>query len=424
MKLEQLKKEFEQYIVIKDKWVIDVVMATIVSNLVIPKDPVWTMFVAPSSGGKSTLIAPCSGVPLVHFLDDFTEKTLLSGYKVKGKEISLLKEIGSGILAFSDFTGILNKNPNSRGEVLTQLKMVYDGKFTKATGTGKSSWEGKMGFIGASTPDIYHLLEQGRSMGERFLYYWIEQPTDEEISLKQQKNTLSSKEVTVVMKDYYDQYIQAVSNFSKGPYGLPVIRISDEQKSRLRRAAKFCVDGKTTVHTNFKTGKVDQIPNKAGVGRDNKMFEALLYALQLMDAYEAGDVSLALSDERINLIEKCAYSSINRERRAVLEILARTSEPLTSSEIGAKEGLGISKEGAEIYITPLHAIGLIQKSTGGRGFKWFIENDFVKDFINRVSKSVKDNTPTAVLEVEEPHEDDGFEEWTKQADIYNTTNFK
>jgi len=136
-----------------------------------------------------------------------------------------------------------------------------------------------------------------------------------------------------------------------------------------------------------------------------------------MDCYEAGIIDLPLSDERINLIEKCAYSSLNRERRAVLEILTKTKEPLTSSEIGAQEGLGMSKEGAELYIVPLHAVGLIQKTTGGRAFKWHIEDDSVKGFIERVSIDTHDNTPTAKLEIETETD------WQAEADNFNS-NFK
>ena len=93
MKLQDVKNEFEKYIVVKDKWILDVVLANMIGNLIIINDPVWTMIVAPSSGGKSTVIAPCVGVPSVYFVDDLTEKTLLSGFKVKGKETSFLKVI-------------------------------------------------------------------------------------------------------------------------------------------------------------------------------------------------------------------------------------------------------------------------------------------------------------------------------------------
>ena len=320
-KLKDIKQEFTKYLAIKDKWIVDVVMCNLVGNSFIPRDPIWTMIVAPSSGGKSTYLAPFASISIVHFLDDLTEKTFLSGFKQKGQEVSLLKVIGSGIMIFSDFTAILSKNPMASSEILGQLRLVYDGIFIKQTGVGKIEWKGKMGVIAASTPDVYHKLEEARPMGERFGYYIMEQPTDEEIALKQEQVNMSSKEISLAMQPFYKDYYLGIKAF-KEKHGVHPLTMTDEQKKRLRKATQMSVLGKATVHLNKKSGKVDQIPNKAGVGRDNKMAEASLHAYQLMDAYENDDPTLPLQDERIDLIEKQTYSSLSRERRKVLEILA------------------------------------------------------------------------------------------------------
>ena len=163
--------------------------------------------------------------------------------------------------------------------------------------------------------------------------------------------------------------------------------MTEDQRARIRQAAMFCVNGKATVHTNFKSGKVDQIPNKAGVGRDSKMFDGLLHATQLMDAYEADDIHVAVSDDRIAMVEKCAYSSITRERRKILEVLAASESALTPTQIGAMEGLGLEKASVEMYLHPLHAVGLLKKETVG-AHKWLIADDEVRAFIKKVSVNV------------------------------------
>lgn len=398
MKIEQIKTEFEQYIVIKDRWILDVVLGTLIGNAFIHRDPLWTMITAPSSGGKSTVIAPCVGISSVFFVDDLTEKTLLSGYKTKdfktGKmvETSLLKVIGNGVMAFSDFTSILAKNANSRAEILTQFKLVFDRKITKYTGTGSSKWEGKIGFLGAATPDIYYQLEYARSMGERFTYYWMEQPTDAEIAEKQSKVHISSKDITDIMAPMFAAYCFGVRDWID-KNGLPELKMTDEQRAKVKEASMFCVKGKATVHTNFKTGKVDQIPNQAGVGRDNKVFDTWLQTLQLMDCYERDDPNYPLQDDRIELIRKFSYSSINRERRKVLEILAEADGELSASEIGTKNGLGLEKDSVEMYLAPLHAVGLIQKKAG-HTHKWTIDDPKVKTFIMEVSDGIEDTIPT------------------------------
>lgn len=384
MKLAAIKTEFEKYIVIRDPWAVELVLATLIGNALIPRDPLWTMLIAPSSGGKSTMLAPAAAVPAVYFLDDLTEKTFLSGYKVKGKESSLLKIIGSGVLCFSDFTSILSKNPLSRGEILGQLRLIYDGTFSKRTGTGEITWKGKMGFLGASTPDIYFQLEASRSMGERFIYYTLEQPSDDEIVRKQETVSLSSKEIAETMQKFYKEYCESIRDYVL-KHGLPELKMTPEQQNRVHRAAIFCVAAKATVHLDFKTSKPDALVNRPGVGRDRKMFNTLLHTLQLMDCFETGITDAVLSDDRVALIEKCAYSSVSRERRKILEILTKYNTRMTATQIGATDDFGLQKESVEKYLYVLNAVGLIQKDTNGNTHKWYIEDQMTKDFVAKVS---------------------------------------
>ena len=400
MKLADVKEKFGEFIVIKDPWILEIVLATCIGNMLMDRDPIWTIIVGPSSGGKTTLLAPCNGLPRTYFIDDLTEKTLLSGFKVKGKEMSLLRQIGSGMMIFSDFTSILAKNPMSRGEILTQLKLVYDGKITKYTGTGGIPWEGKIGTLCASTPDIYSALENSRSMGERFLYYWFEQPSNAEIMAKQQDVVASAKEIADTMQEYYTAYYNGVQTFIDTAKSLPY-RISKEQAARVHAAAQFCVNGKATIHTDFKTGKPDAIPNISGVGRDSKIFDTLLHTLQVMNAYETGMVDAAVTDEMVSIVEKCAYSSVNRERRKILEILVSKGTDLSASQIGAEEGLGLEKESVEKYLAPLHAVGIIKKKTLSNRHTWFVDDPETIAFIERVSKTVPDKSPVPAISISE-----------------------
>ncbi len=337
-----------------------------------------------SEGGKSTLLAPCTAVPAVYFLDDLTEKTFLSGYKLKGKEVSLLKIIGSGVLCFSDFTSILSKNPLSRGEILGQLRLVYDGNFSKRTGTGEIKWSGKMGFLGAATPDIYHILESSRAMGERFLYYWLNQPTDEEIVKKQESVKMSSREISEKMQPMYANYVEGVRTFVT-KNGIPELNMTPMQQHQVNLAAIFCVSAKATVHLDFKSGKPDSLVSKPGVGRDRKMFQTMLHALQLMKAYDTGDKDAAVDDGMIEIVKKCAWSSVGRERRKILEILSTYDTNMSASEIGATDDFGLQKEGVEKYLYVLHSVGLIQKSTTGNAFRWHIESEDQKEFIRDIA---------------------------------------
>jgi len=406
-KLSDILTALGEYYIIKDKNVIEVILATVVGNNIIQRDPLWTMLVAASSGGKSSFMAPCVSIPTVHFIDDLTEKTFLSGYRVGKTEVSLLKIIGNGIMCFSDFTSIISKNPISKSEILAQFRLIYDGNFSKRTGTGEVKWSGKMGFLGASTPDIYFQLEQARAMGERFLFYHIVQPTDQDIVEKQETVHLSAREIVDNIKPLYKEYVENVRDFVFENDGIPDLNMTPEQQQRVHRAAMFCVLGKTSVHLDFKSGRPDAMPNTPGVGRDRKMFNTMLHALQIMNCYEKGDITLPVQDDHIAIVEKSAYSSINRERRKILEILANAHEPLTGSQIGNTANFGLQKEAVEKYLAPLFSVGVVKKDIKGtNAFKWYMDDVETKDFIKRVS-GVEGYLP--LEEIEET--DDDFADW-------------
>jgi DNA-binding transcriptional ArsR family regulator len=118
-----------------------------------------------------------------------------------------------------------------------------------------------------------------------------------------------------------------------------------------------------------------------------------------MNCYEHNDPTLGVEDWMLDIIDKCAYSSINRERRAILEILADTDKPISASQIGASKGLGLEREGVSVYLAPLFAVGMISRQVESKNnFKWFIGDENVKNFIKQVSGSV----PQIKLKEDEP----------------------
>ena len=108
-----------------------------------------------------------------------------------------------------------------------------------------------------------------------------------------------------------------------------------------------------------------------------------------MNCYETGNPDAPVQDWMIDIVEKCAYSSINRERRAIMEILASSDRELTPTEIGSSKGLGLEKEGVSIYLAPLFAVGLIKRDIRNQSkHKWYIEEGETRDFINKVANAV------------------------------------
>ena len=145
--------------------------------------PVWSMIVGPPGSGKTTLLEALSGLKNVRSIDSLTPKTFISGYideeggrKTKGPSAQpgLLHRIGpEGIIVIPDFSTVLSMKSENKAEILSHLRKIYDGKFSKEFGTpgeaAEREWTGRITCTVAVTPAIDQNYSVFQAMGERFL---------------------------------------------------------------------------------------------------------------------------------------------------------------------------------------------------------------------------------------------------------------
>jgi hypothetical protein len=150
---------------------IDVALATKLANDS-PGDPVFTILVGPSSGAKTEIIRAFRDVPGVLSLGSLTPRTFASGFDPE--RASLLAQLPSGthMLTLKDLGTILSMSPNDRGELLQQLRDIFDGQFRRDWGTGKGAleWTGRLGLLAGATPAIEKEFSTLAALGERFLF--------------------------------------------------------------------------------------------------------------------------------------------------------------------------------------------------------------------------------------------------------------
>jgi hypothetical protein len=141
--------------------------------------PVWPLLIAPSGSMKTVGVDSLQGLPNVHFVDEVTTNTFISGKiddprKERRKTAaSLLHRIGkNGIVIAADFSTVISSDKRTRSKILSQLRRIYDGHFRREFGSDENleerEWEGRLTFIACVTPDIdnYHSVFQ--ALGERF----------------------------------------------------------------------------------------------------------------------------------------------------------------------------------------------------------------------------------------------------------------
>ena len=300
---------------IADPGIVRILVASVIANR-LPTKPVWLFIVAGSSTGKTELLKMLSGLPDIHSLDTLTPNTLLSGSL--GND-SLIFKLYSKIVTFADFTTILSMNDMARDEIMGQLRCVYDGKLTKATGNRKETleWAGKMGMLAAVTTAIYAHAAKYAEMGQRFLMYKFVTADRKEIGRKALKNesrwdmNIRSVEIADVVSEYVNGLTlpgelptlpDAISN--------QIVDIVD-----ITTLARSAVPRDQYSRTKIITSREDP----EGIPR----MSAQLYALGCAFAVMNGSTNLPDSDKAI--LFKCALDTIPALRRMALFALTEYS---------------------------------------------------------------------------------------------------
>lgn len=167
---------------------VKIICSCVAAHRITEHPSVWAMCVAPSGSLKTAILQSLDGLPTMHFIDEVTPNTFVSGRipdreddgkekrgrKEKRQPASLLHRIGKdGFLVAADFSTILSMDERSRAKILAQLRRIYDGHFSREFGTEENlterEWKGRLTFITGATPDIDSHYLVFRSLGERFV---------------------------------------------------------------------------------------------------------------------------------------------------------------------------------------------------------------------------------------------------------------
>lgn len=384
MTLQEIKQEIQKYQYFEDTNIIDVALASIVATRLKLGDPIWLVIIGASSGGKSQILRPLSltDTKFLHRIDDLTENTFLSGGShgkaESKKEVSLLNRIGPlGMLVISDLTVLFSKNKESRGAILSQFRMIYDGEMTKFVGTSDKPlvWKGHLSVLAGSTPSIYAHFEEVSDMGERFIYYRMK-PYDAEKATRLALNRKSiGKETDRILSELYGEYIEKTI---KQNIGKEVV-LSAESNNRIIEIAMFAEKVRTVSHTDF-FKKIDRIPVPAMPMRVALQLTTIAKGLMIMRGGE-------LTSNDLDIVDWCGYSLANEEKRACLKVLAGI--PFTAwmktSTLSSK--IGLSTDITQVIINNIAATGIVKKGEiSGNSLQWKISEEKHHSLVRRVEK--------------------------------------
>lgn len=384
---------FDKWLLLTDKNVMKIMLATIVSHY-FATDPLWMFLVAPPSGSKTEIISSVINLPLVYFLSDLTVHTLASGMPAKkDRDPSLLTRLPNNILVMKDFTTVLSMRHEEKQQILSQLREIYDGRFSKEFGTGKRvDWEGRLTLLAGVTPIVDTHSSVFQVMGERFVMYRVPQAAKIDVAKKALSNYGGEKQMRQEMAEAMSKYF-----FSLKIPEVSTIQLPEEIINALASLASFVVTARSGVVRDQYRRDLTYIPETEAPSRLAKQLGTLIKALCVLDKRSV------VNWDDYYLTLRVALDIIPANRSKHLGALCGELLAVTTAKVGEKTSY--SKSGSEIILEDLTALGLVTGKAEGHGIanEWMLSElsySYFKDIVPKTSKALTD-----VFPVGGPYED-------------------
>jgi hypothetical protein len=148
--------------------------------------PVWIIVSGKSGTGKTELIMTFSCCPLHSYVvSGITPAGLLPANGMQGA----LDAANGKILIVKDMSTLTQENKEDKNKLYGYLRDAYDGNVSKHVGTAYLTWNGKIGFLGASVPIIETYSDFNGQLGERFLYHRMREMPSRKLLMKIDSNS-------------------------------------------------------------------------------------------------------------------------------------------------------------------------------------------------------------------------------------------
>lgn len=340
-------KHLNEYFYSPDTEAVEIVLSVIASHFHKECDPIWLFIVGPSGGDKSSVcINTTLDIPNVHMQGIITAKTFLSGYTGTANA-SLLHKIGSGILAFKDFTTFLSQGKEEQAQIQSQLREIYDGSFVKETGKGLPlKWKGKITVIAAVTPALEREWGARRDLGERFIQVRIGMKDGVSQAESAQRQRGLEEFISKRMRELATKFFQmnpAITN--------PPPKLSIGQMTRVAAMSTLVAHCRGYVPTNPITGAITGLAEIENSGRMAKCIagiisnHAALFRRQTVDEVD------------MEIGKRVALNSIPSNRALVIDRIPLDGF-LTTSQLVAR--VGLPKSTITSLCDHLEALGVLR----------------------------------------------------------------
>jgi hypothetical protein len=325
--LDQVVAIFREWLALKDNSPIYVKLGAVAANL-LPGDPVWLGLIAPPSSAKTELLNSVSHLPYVEVVETFSPAALLSGSpkkdRAKGATGGVLRKIGAfGVILFKDFGSVLDLRHEQRADMMTALRRIFDGQYTRQLGTEGGitlTWSGKAGCIFGATQayDSHHAV--AGTLGDRFLLLRVETIADEQLAKCRLQNGDGAARMRLKLAEAVAGLFASLPNPPPQPEGMTegeYASLSDVILKVIRLRGGVVRDGYRR--------EIDDVHDPEGSARLSKALQQLFAGLILIGVQR---------EEAAALIERLAYDCVPKLRLRALNAL--TDHWQTTRQLAAK----------------------------------------------------------------------------------------
>jgi Domain of unknown function (DUF3854) len=329
--------------------------------------PVWLLLIGVPGCGKTEIVLALGGLPDAHPIATLTPAALLSGTsereRAKGATGGLLRELGDrGMLLFKDFTSVLGMRHETRAEVLSAMREIYDGAWTRHLGTDGGltlDWRGHAGFLAGVTPTIDRYSAVMGALGDRFVLLRMPELARKEQALKarQQRGRVAEMQARLAAA--------ACGVLAAVPADREPSEPSEAEVELLVRLADFTTHARSAVEREGNSYDIALLPEPEMPARFVLQLEGLLDGLGLIGCPRS---------EAWRAIYQVARDSIPRLRQRVLERLYLSESPLPTpeavEELPARSGYRALEDLAALKMVEVH-----ERGRGNSPHTWVLRED-------------------------------------------------
>lgn len=329
--LEQLRTVFKRWMKLKDTDVIEVILATVISQE-LSGDPVWMFVVGPAGSAKTETLVTLNADPEIYEVSTLSTHALISGFPNTKKDPSLIPSLNDKTLVVKDFTPILQMKEGDKAEIFGLLRDAYDGHCGKVFGNGiRRHYKSRFTVVAGVTPAIYEMSAEHAGLGERFLKYLtaenIRRESEDDVLRRVILNVGREDGMRHELRDVVQSFLARKRREIERD-GVPTPPM--ETVEFISGLAKISARMRGTVpRDKYRHEVVIGRPTVESPARLAKQFQKLMVCLMIVTGEGA--------DERVSwILRKCVLDTMSQRREDILRTLWERTGKDADDSVGTR----------------------------------------------------------------------------------------